>query len=60
MNKGFVYESKNADYPILAVIFDSEGFVVRSQVVDTVDEGDKFVRNILAELRELERHINPQ
>lgn len=59
MNKGFVYESENADYPIVAVIFDSEGFVVRAQVVDTVDEGDKFVRDVLIELRELERHTNP-
>jgi hypothetical protein len=59
MNKGFVYESPASDFPIVAVVFDSEGLVIHAKAVDSQEAGQSFINDSLANLRDLERHIDP-
>jgi hypothetical protein len=60
MNKGFVYQSPESDFPIVAIVFDSDGEVIHGRAVNTIEEGEAFIRSALTELRDIERHINPE
>ncbi|CAM5776355.1 hypothetical protein LMIY3S_05486 [Labrys miyagiensis] len=60
MNKGFIYESQEADFKIVAVIFDDDGLVVHGKAVETREEGEAFLRKALAELRDVESFAAPR
>jgi len=57
MNKGFIYESAEADFKMVAVILDDDGLVVHGQAVETREEGEEFIRKVLADLRNVESYV---
>jgi hypothetical protein len=49
--KGFIYLSSGADFPMIAVVFEPDGTIVCGKAVESVFEGEEFIRDKLVELR---------
>jgi hypothetical protein len=46
--RGYVYESKNPYMPIVALIFDERDNVIGTKVVESEEEGSKFIAAAVA------------
>jgi len=60
MNKGFIYESQDSDFKLVAVILDDDGLVIHGIAVETREQGEAFIRKALADLREVEGYVLPR
>jgi hypothetical protein len=53
MNKGFIYESENVEFPMVALIFDADGLVIKGTAVADKPQGEEYIRETLIGLRQV-------
>ena len=51
--RGAVYTTPNTDFPVLAVLFDPEGWVYVSHIVGSPEEGAQWIEETIPEAIEL-------